>query len=177
MRSSDTITPAARDFLDWPFFDSRHAEFAARIEAFADARDYEPARPDNVDRLCRALVADLGAAGLLAACVPGAYGGLAPAIESRHLALAREALAYRNGLADFAFAMQGLGSGAISLAGSDELKARLLPQVARGELIPAFALSEKNAGSDVAAMTSSARRDGEHYVINGEKTWISNGGI
>lgn len=177
MRSSDSITPAARDFLDWPFFDSRHAEFAARIEAFADARDYEPARPDNVDRLCRALVADLGAAGLLAACVPGAYGGLAPAIESRHLALAREALAYRNGLADFAFAMQGLGSGAISLAGSDELKARLLPQVARGKLIPAFALSEKNAGSDVAAMTSSARRDGEHYVINGEKTWISNGGI
>jgi len=177
MRRSDSVAPAARDFLDWPFFEARHAEFVDQVAAFADARQYEASRPDNVDALCRALVADMGQAGLLAACVPGAYGGLSPAIESRHLALARETLAYRNGLADFAFAMQGLGSGAIGLAGSDALKASVLPQVASGKLIPAFALSETNAGSDVAAMTCSARLDGDHYVINGEKTWISNGGI
>ena len=98
-------------------------------------------------------------------------------IDSRALCLARETLAWHDGLADFTFAMQGLGSGAISLAGSPALKARILPEVARGELITAFALSEPDAGSDVAAMTCRARRDGDHYVLDGEKTWISNGGI
>ncbi len=166
-----------RDFLSWPFFDPEHAQFLRRVEDFADAHSYESATPENVDAGCRRLVADLGRAGLLRACVAGEHGGDMPQIESRRLALAREALAYRHGLADFAFAMQGLGSGAIGLAGSDTLKANILPKVANGTLIPAFALSEKDAGSDVGAMSCHARRDGSDYVINGEKTWISNGGI
>jgi acyl-CoA dehydrogenase len=109
--------------------------------------------------------------------VPAAYGGASEAIDSRSLCIARETLARHEGLADFAFAMQGLGSGAISIAGSEELKQRYLPRVARGEAIAAFALSEPDAGSDVGAMSTSARREGEHYVLDGEKTWISNGGI
>jgi acyl-CoA dehydrogenase len=111
-------------------------------------------------------------------CVP-AFGGALPALDSRALCLLRETLARHDGLADFAFAMQGLGSGAITLAGSDAVRQRYLPRVAKGEAIAAFALSEPEAGSDVAAMQCSAKLsdDGMHYVLNGAKTWISNGGI
>ena len=120
----------------------------------------------------------LGAGGWLAHAVGGrAWGGAAEAIDTRTLCLVRETLARHSGLADFAFAMQGLGSGAISLAGSDAQKARWLPRVARGEAIAAFALSEPEAGSDVAALACAARAEGEHVVLDGEKTWISNGGI
>ena len=112
-----------------------------------------------------------GSAGKLAS------GGGAPAFDVRALALIRETLAYHNGLADFAFAMQGLGSGAITLAGSADIKQKYLPRVAAGEAIAAFALSEPDAGSDVAAIKCSARRDGDSYVLDGRKTWISNGGI
>ncbi len=91
----------------------------------------------------------------------------------RTLCLARETLARHDGLADFAFAMQGLGSGPISLFGTADQRARYLPAVARGEKIAAFALSEPDAGSDVAAMTT--RADGDR--LTGTKTWISNGGI
>ncbi|EHP44594.1 putative acyl-CoA dehydrogenase [Cupriavidus basilensis OR16] len=166
-----------RDYLAWPFFDPGHRAFVQSVDEFADSGALDDVDHHQVDASCRRLVAQLGKAGLLRACVPAAYGGLAPEIESRRLALAREALAYRDGLADFSFAMQGLGSGPISLAGSEALKAEVLPKVLRGELIPAFALSEKDAGSDVGAMSCSARRDGAHYVVTGEKTWISNGGI
>jgi acyl-CoA dehydrogenase len=109
--------------------------------------------------------------------VPSAFGGRLPALDSRSLCVVRETLARHDGLADFAFAMQGLGSGAIAIAGSQELKQRFLPRVARGEAIAAFALSEPDAGSDVAAMATTARQEGNTYVLDGTKTWISNGGI
>jgi alkylation response protein AidB-like acyl-CoA dehydrogenase len=165
------------DHLDWPFFEERHRRLAHELEAWA--REHVPhAHGADVDAECRALVRSLGGAGWLAHAVGGiAHGGAADVIDTRSLCLLRETLARHSGLADFAFAMQGLGSGAISLAGTDAQKRRWLPKVAHGEAIAAFALSEPDAGSDVAAMACAARRDGDHYVLDGEKTWISNGGI
>jgi acyl-CoA dehydrogenase len=125
---------------------------------------------DDVDAICRALVRELGAAGWLKHAV-------GEQLDTQLLCLTREVLARHEGLADFAFAMQGLGSGAISLAGTPAQRGRWLPAVARGECITAFALSEPEAGSDVAAMQCAARIEGDHAVIDGEKTWISNGGI
>jgi acyl-CoA dehydrogenase len=119
----------------------------------------------------------LGDAGFLRHCVPAAYGGASEQLSSRALCVAREVLAYHDGLADFAFAMQGLGTGAITLAGSEGQRERWLPRVARGEAIAAFALSEPGAGSDAAALATTARRSGDGWVLDGEKTWISNGGI
>ncbi len=163
--------------LALPFFDDGHRRFADALAQWADAR--LPALPHgDVDAACRARVAALGEAGLLAAVVPAAYGGLHPRLDVRTLCLAREILARRDGLADFAFAMQGLGTGSITLAGSEELKRRYLPPVREGRSIAAFALSEPDAGSDVAALATAARPDGASHVrIDGEKTWISNGGI
>lgn len=144
---------------DWPFFEDRH-------RAFADwAAVHLPAAEGDLDARCRALVRALAADGWL----EHAVGEL----DVRTLCLAREALARHDGLADFAFAMQGLGSGPISLFGSDEQRARYLPAVAAGEKIAAFALSEPDAGSDVAALTTQARAG----RLTGTKTWISNGGI
>ncbi|HEV7259072.1 MAG TPA: acyl-CoA dehydrogenase family protein [Bosea sp. (in: a-proteobacteria)] len=165
------------DTLDWPFFEDRHRRFARELSAWADAT--LPGLPhDDVDAACRARVAALGEGGFLRAAVPEAYGGLSPALDVRTLCLAREILGSRDGLADFAFAMQGLGTGAITLAGSEAMKARILPGVCEGIRIAAFALSEKEAGSDVAAMATTAVPDGNGYVrIDGEKSWISNGGI
>jgi acyl-CoA dehydrogenase len=166
-----------KTYLDWPFFDVPQRRLAADLDAWAAANLAHPDPGADVDALCRDLVASLGRGGWLRHCVPAAYGGASEEIDSRSLCVARETLARHEGLADFAFAMQGLGSGAISIAGSEELKRSYLPRVARGEAIAAFALSEPDAGSDVGAMTTSARREGEHYVLDGEKTWISNGGI
>ncbi|MGR6429796.1 acyl-CoA dehydrogenase family protein [Rhizobium sp. PAMB 3174] len=163
-----------RDHLAWPFFDAAHADWAAKLDAFAAGDAMVHVDHNDVDGACRALVRSLGDAGLLHAAV-GLSGG--EAIDSRKICIARETLAFHDGLADFAFAMQGLGSGAISLSGSDALKDSVLPKVASGEWIAAFALSEKDAGSDVAAMSCAARADGDGYVLDGEKTWISNGGI
>jgi acyl-CoA dehydrogenase len=165
------------DTLAWPFFEERHRTFAADLTAWADA--YLPDLPhDDVDAACRARVAALGQAGFLKAVVPAAYGGLTPTLDVRTLCLAREILAARDGLADFAFAMQGLGTGAITIAGSEAMKQAVLPGICAGTEIAAFALSEKEAGSDVAAMATSATPDGnDHVRIDGEKTWISNGGI
>jgi acyl-CoA dehydrogenase len=131
----------------------------------------------DVDATCRALVGALGEAGLLAHAVPAPYGGVRDTLDVRTLCLIRETLAYQHGLADFAFAMQGLGSAPVSLYGSEEMKARILPPVGQGTAIAAFALSEADAGSDVAAIATTARADGNGYRIDGEKTWISNGGI
>ena len=168
---------AETSHLDWPFFEDRHRAFAADLEAWATAHVGHDHGPD-VDAECRALVKALGAAGWLRHAIGGtAFGGAAETIDTRSICLARETLARHSGLADFAFAMQGLGSGAISLDGSAEQKERYLPRVARGEAIAAFALSEPEAGSDVAAMACAARVDGDHAVLDGEKTWISNGGI
>jgi acyl-CoA dehydrogenase len=165
------------DTLDWPFFEAHHRDFVQRLSAWADAT--LPNLPhDDVDEACRARVKALGEAGFLRAAVPAEHGGLHAALDVRTLCLAREILAARDGLADFAFAMQGLGTGAITVAGSPQMKARILPAVARGERIAAFALSEKEAGSDVAALATTAAPDGNTHVrIDGEKTWISNGGI
>ncbi len=162
--------------LHLPFFDDGHRTQAAALDTWCAAH-LKPGAHRDVDAACRALVAQLGAAGHLKWCVPAAFGGALPALDSRSLVVARETLARHNGLADFVFAMQGLGSGAITLAGGDALRAQVLPKVARGEWISAFALSEPGAGSDVAAMVCSARDDGDAWVIDGEKTWISNGGI
>ena len=163
--------------LDWPFFEARHQGFAAALDAWAFEHVAHAHGPD-VDAHCRALVRALGAGGWLRHAVAGtAHGGAADAIDTRAICLARETLARHDGLADFAFAMQGLGSGAISLDGTASQKSRYLPRVASGEAIAAFALSEPDAGSDVAAMACAARIDGDHAVLDGEKTWISNGGI
>ena len=165
------------EHLRWPFFEDRHRAFATALDGWAAAHVRDAHGPD-VDALCRRLVRQLGDAGWLRATVAGtAYGGTADAIDTRMLCLARETLARHAGLADFAFGMQGLGSGAISLAGSPQQKARWLPRVARGEAIAAFALSEPDAGSDVGALQCAARIDADHAVLDGEKTWISNGGI
>jgi len=165
-----------RSILDLPLFGPEHrllsdalVEWAPGALAGVDHHD--------TDNACRALVAALGAAGFLRYCVPARFGGALDALDSRALCIARETLAYHDGLADFAFAMQGLGSGAITLAGAPELQQHVLPRVAAGEWIAAFALTEPEAGSDVGAMACTARRDGDDYVIDGEKTWISNGGI
>ncbi len=175
--------------LDWPFFTTEHRTLAAGLAAWSAAlptglptglpnRIGEAAHSErDVDGTCRHLVAALGAAGWLRYCVPAAYGGALPALDSRALCIARETLAYHDGLADFAFAMQGLGSGAITLAGSTAQCERWLPLVARGEAIAAFALSEPDAGSDVAALTTRATREGNFWRLDGCKTWISNGGI
>jgi alkylation response protein AidB-like acyl-CoA dehydrogenase len=164
-------------YLKWPFFAPQHAPLAQSLDAWAQAHITQSHGTD-VDAECRALVKVLGAAGWLRHTVGGtSYGGMADAIDTRGICLIRETLARHSGLADFAFAMQGLGSGAISLAGTEEQKQAYLPRVATGVSIAAFALSEPEAGSDVAAMQCSARIEGDHAVLNGSKTWISNGGI
>jgi len=165
------------DHLRWPFFDEGHREFARALDAWA-GNEVRDVHGSDVDALCKQLVHQLGSAGWLRGSVAGTeHGGAADTIDTRRLCLAREVLARHAGLADFAFAMQGLGSGAISLAGTPEQKARWLPRVARGDAIAAFALSEPEAGSDVAAMQCAARVDGDEAVLDGDKTWISNGGI
>jgi acyl-CoA dehydrogenase len=168
-----------RSFLTWPFFETRHRDFAGRLDDWARqvVSPHEEEDERDVDGACRTLVRLLGEAGWLKACVPALYGGLTDRIDVRTLCLAREILARHAGLADFAFAMQGLGSGSISLYGSPELKAAYLPKVAEGRQIAAFALSELEAGSDVGALRTTARRDGNHFVLDGRKTWISNAGI
>jgi acyl-CoA dehydrogenase len=163
--------------LALPFFDDGHRRFADELSRWADAA--LPKLPhDDVDAACRARVKALGDAGFLKAVVPAQFGGLHAKLDVRTLCLAREILAFRDGLADFAFAMQGLGTGSISLYGSQELQARYLPNVRDGKAIAAFALSEPEAGSDVSALAMTAKPDGNAHVrLDGLKTWISNGGI
>ena len=165
-------------FIDWPFFDDAHRDLKVRLDAWLSAnRTAVVAHGDDVDTACRALVRLLGTGGWLRYAVPAEFGGACPKLDVRSLALLRESLAYQSGLADFVMAMQGLGSGAISLYGTDEQKIAYLPDVASGRKIAAFALSELEAGSDVAALSTTATLDGDHYILDGEKTWISNGGI
>jgi len=169
----------AEAHLKLPFFEDRHRRVASDLEHFAQrhlAGGEHPHSEAAVDAYCRGLVERMGEAGLLQHCVPRDFADPA-SLESRTLCLIRESLARHDGLADFAFAIQGLGSGPISLAGDDVLRRRYLRAVAAGKAVPAFALSEPDAGSDVAALACTARRDGDHYVLDGVKTWISNGGI
>ena len=156
--------------LDWPFFDTRHRALARDLDVWA-AANLTPSHGDDVEDEVRALVAKLGAAGFLGLTIADG------ALDVRSLAIARSILAYHSGLADFAFAMQGLGSGAISLFGTARQRAQYLSQVASGQSIAAFAMTEPATGSDAANIATSATRDGDDYVINGEKTYISNGQI
>ena len=168
---------ADTDYLSWPFLEPVHRELALSVDAWA-AQNIPQQHGHDVDEACRALVRQLGDAGWLKHAIGGTqYGASGEAIDTRAVCLIRETLARHSGLADFAFAMQGLGSGAITLFGSEENKRDYLTRVGRGDAIAAFALSEPDAGSDVAAMACSAVLDGDDYVLNGEKTWISNGGI
>lgn len=170
---------ADTDDLHWPFFEDRHREHAARVEAWAGTV-LEPIlassgyRAAELDARCRLLIEALGASGLLEVCAPTAGAG---AFDVRSICLAREILARRSALAEFMFAMQGLGSGPITLFGTDAQRARYLPGVRSGESIAAFALSEPEAGSDVSAILTTATATGDGWVLDGEKTWISNGGL
>ena len=165
-----------KSYLDWPFFEEGHRQLQAELERWI--AENVTAHHGDTDGACRDLVARLGKAGWLRYTVGGKdCGGQFDAIDTRAICLLRETLARHDGLADFAFAMQGLGSGALTLHGSSEQKQRYLTKVATGEAIAAFALSEPGSGSDVAAMECAARVDGDDYVLDGEKSWISNGGI
>lgn len=163
--------------FDWPFFEDSHRELARELTTWARDNYRDRVHSGNVDDVCRARVAALAQAGWLRYCVPGNAGGALAKLDSRSLCLIRQILSYHDGLADFSFAMQGLGSGPLSLFGSAELQAQYLPDVAQGRLIAAFALSEPDAGSDAAAMTTRAVRHGDKYHLHGIKTWISNAGI
>jgi acyl-CoA dehydrogenase len=165
----------------WPFFTDAHRTLASELREWAlrEAAAIEGGGDGggDVDAACRTFVKRLGGAGWLRYAVPAAYGGVYERLDVRSLCIARETLARVSGLADFAFAMEGLGSGPISLFGSPALKARYLPMVATGDAIAAFAISEAEAGSDIAAMRTTARREGAYYIVDGEKTWISNAGL
>jgi acyl-CoA dehydrogenase len=167
---------ADRSFLDWPFFTPEHKSLALALDQWA-GRELAQIDQRNADAATIDLVRRLGRDGWLRYAVPSPYGGNLPKLDVRSLCLIRETLARHDGLADFAFAMQGLGSASIALYGEELLRRRYLPEVAAGSRICAFALSEPEGGSDVAALRTTARREGEHYVIDGAKTWISNGGI
>jgi acyl-CoA dehydrogenase len=167
---------ADRTFLDWPFFDNSHRELAAKLESWCET-NLALAHGEDVDAECRALVRKLGDGGWLRYCVPAAYGGVHDDLDVRSLCVIRETLARHSGLADFACAMQGLGSGTISLFGSEAQKRSYLPAVASGEKIAAFALTEPTSGSDVANLETVATEDGEAFALQGAKTYISNGGI
>jgi acyl-CoA dehydrogenase len=174
-----TARSPALAHLAWPFFTAAHREFALDLATWA-ADHVAPLvehEPHDVDATFRAIVRRLGEGGWLRYAVPEPYGVAPSRLDVRTLCLARETLGQLSGMADFAFGMQGLGSGPISQFGTDEVKQLYLPRVASGEAIAAFAISEPTAGSDVSAMVATARRDGSDYVIDGRKTWISNAGI
>lgn len=183
---SSTVT----DMMQLPFFDDSHRELNRSLERWireelheslergsGSENDDKGEKGRNVDDACRQLVRRLGEAGWLRYSVPASHGGIHDGLDVRSLCIARGMLSYASGLADFAFTMQGLGAGPISLYGSDAIKDRYLPRVASGQAIPAFAISEARAGSDIAAMRTTARVTAGGYVIDGEKTWISNAGI
>ncbi|MFN2563410.1 MAG: acyl-CoA dehydrogenase family protein [Gemmatimonadaceae bacterium] len=177
------IAEADRTFLDWPFFDEEHRTLACELEEWTATELADETRNSNfetrtsTDAACKAVVRRLGDGGWLRYAVPAPYGGALARLDVRSLCIVRDTLARVSGLADFVFAMQGLGSGPVALFGSDAQKRRYLPLVAAGERIAAFALSEPDAGSDVTAMRTAARRDGGDWVLDGTKTWISNAGI
>lgn len=163
--------------LDWPFLESRHKTLALELDVWARG-NITPDHSGDVSDYCRSIVGDIGSAGWLKYVIGGTqYGAAFETIDARSLCVIRETLAYHSGLAEFACAMQGLGSGAITLFGTAEQKEAYLPRVANGDAIAAFALSEPNAGSDAGAVACEAWSDGDTYVLNGEKSWISNAGI
>lgn len=173
---------ADKSFLAWPFFDDGHRSLANDLERWA--REALPSllrgSEDNLDAVyacVRRIVEEMGRAGVLRVCVPRAYGGAHENLDVRSLCVAREIMGRASGLADFALAMQGLGSAPISLHGREDQKRSILPRVARGTALAAFALSEPEAGSDVSAISTTAQRDGNSWRLDGVKTWISNAGL
>ena len=166
---------ADTSYLNWPFFEGAHRAIAGGAREWAAA--YAANESGSVDEQARQWVRDLGQSGWLRNVIPAQYGGAGEPFDVRAICLVREQLAYHSGLGDFAFAMQGLGTGPISLFGTEQQKQHYLPPVARGEKIAAFAISEKEAGSDLASMRTLAWRDGDDWVVHGEKAWISNAGI
>lgn len=172
---------ADASFLDWPFLDDEHRKLAAELHSWCedelkpvvDSHDLH----DDLDASCRRILAMLGASGYTRYAVPAEFGGVHPTLDVRSLCLIRMTLAYYSGLADFVFAMQGLGTGTISLYGSDAIKAHYLPGVASGDRCAAFALTEPESGSDVSATRTRAELVGGEWRIDGVKTYISNGGI
>ncbi len=165
-----------KSYLQWPFFEDHHRTLAANLEVWCQ-KNLGDHNHSDIDQACRDLLAKLAAGGWLKYVVPKAYGGIFDEFDVRSLCLIRETLARHDGLADFVFAMQGLGSGTITLFASDEIKQAYLPDVATGKKMAAFALTELESGSDVANMTTNAEDKGDHYLVNGAKTLISNGGI
>ena len=168
---------AVQSHLDWPFFEPRHKTLVSDLDRWAGSHldFYEEV---DIEKTCRKIARQLADGGWFHYAIAGkSYGAANDAIDVRSLCLVRETLAQYSGLAEFVFAMQGLGSGPISLFGSDAQKQKYLPQVADGRYLAAFAISEANAGSDAAALECSAKLEGDSYIINGEKTWISNGGL
>jgi acyl-CoA dehydrogenase len=164
--------------LDWPFFSEPHRQFALALASWSERHVGQHVDHTDVDRSCRNLVRALGEAGWLRAVIPARYGGRSDSLDVRTLCLAREILSWHDSLADFAFAMQGLGTASISLFGTEETKSKYLCPIGDGRHIAAFALSEPEAGSDVSALATSATPDGAAHVrVDGVKTWISNGGI
>lgn len=168
------MAPALPTHLAWPFFDDVHRQLAADAASWVAGQEVPH---DPVDDACRQWVHHMGAAGFLRYSVPRRWGGALERLDSRAICLLRETFAAHDGLADFAFAMQGLGSGAITLGGTGEAREAWLPRVALGNAIGAFALSEPEAGSDAAALTTRAERVHGGWALHGTKTWISNGGI
>ncbi len=160
---------ADRSHLDWPFLADAHRVLADQVHEFADGQfgNHGFVHHGDIDAECRDILSSLAGAGITKYAVPAAFGGATETLDVRSLCLIREALAYRSGLADFVFAMQGLGSGTISLFGTDAQKRAYLPDVAAGKKIAAFALTEPEAGSDVSALALSAERDGDGFVLNG----------
>jgi acyl-CoA dehydrogenase len=173
---------ADKSFLAWPFFDDGHRNLADDLERWARAAlpPLLKGSEDSLDAVyacVRRIVEEMGRAGMLRVCVPRAYGGARDNLDVRSLCLAREIMGRASGLADFALAMQGLGSAPISLYGREDQKRSILPRVAAGTALAAFALSEPDAGSDVSAISTTATRDGDFWRLDGVKTWISNAGL
>jgi acyl-CoA dehydrogenase len=170
---------ADKTFLDWPFFEDSHRKLAKDLDDWCEreADFFDRTHAGDLDVACREIVKKLGETGWLRYAVPKSYGGVTDKLDVLSLCIIRDTLARRSGLVEFCFALQGLGVGPITEFGSATLKQQYLPSVASGKSIAAFAISEKEAGSDVSGMQTIARRDGDDYVIDGEKTWISNAGI
>ncbi len=165
---------ADKSYLNWPFFEPRHRDLATSLNAWLDATPFpHHVTEDEVDAACAEFLSKMVEGGFVKHAVRRGQD----ALDVRSLCLIREHFARHSGLLDFVFAMQGLGSGPISLFGNEMQRAHYLGDVAAGERVAAFALSEPEAGSDAAALTLTASTDGDHFVLDGEKTWISNGGI
>lgn len=165
-----------QSYLEWPFFEDHHRNLASDLESWCQ-KNIKNIDHSDVDQACKDILQKLAEGGWLKYVIPKAYGGIFDDFDVRSLCIIRETLARHDGLADFVFAMQGLGSGTITLFGSEENKTEYLPFVANGEKMAAFALTELESGSDVANMTTTAELNDDHYIINGDKTFISNGGI